>query len=358
MKNIKKMISGLMALTLAISTNVVSVNATTTYLKGDIDGNGTVNLIDSITMVQYLKGNISADGATAERLDVNRDYVINSYDKEILTSIVLGDMSSTTMQSVDTTSLPQSENREYYKYNFKTNNSSYYNLYAVNNVIAPSRGIIGTDDRVQEDGLSGVVKIGGGTAFVVDSHTLLTAAHMIHNTQSFITNLDITFYGDYNEPLNISVTPTAYHVPVKYIEDSANRWKYDYGIVTVEEDLSSYINFDLGVMRDGMSRNKPVYITGFGGAGDNVESSLVGMKSTGIGMLSPVNTPDYPSYWNYAIYHTADAVGGDSGAPVYVVNTDGSKTVIGIENYGAFSFNQGTRITTDIIQFVYNNSNL
>ena len=119
-------------------------------------------------------------------------------------------------------------------------------------------------------------------------------------------------------------------------------------------------SFDLGVMRDCMSRTKPVYVTGFGGNGGgdpSIDPSLIGTKSTGVGTLSPVDVT-YVGNWRYAIYYNTDIVAGDSGAPVYVTNTDGTKTVIGINNYSGSTYNQGTRITTDILHFVYNNNNL
>lgn len=359
MKNFKKVLSGFVALTMCMFSNTFSVNASTTpitYLQGDVDGNGSVNLIDAITMVQFLNGNIGADPLTAVRLDVNGDYIINEYDKSIISSIVLGDINPTTLTCDGITSFPQSSNRSYYKYDLNTNQRTTYNLDVVSN-IAP-RGIIGTDDRVQENGLNGVLKAGDGTAFVIDTHTILTAAHVIYNknTSNIITNFDFEIYDDYNTPSNITITPTAYHIPTNYVNDTVNGWKYDYAIVTIEEDLSSYINFDLGVIRQRIS--KPIYVTGFGNDAEGVATSLENTKSTGIGTLSPLNTPFDLSYWDYAIYYTTDAVEGNSGSPTYIVNTDGTKTVIGINSNGNNRFNQAIRITTDILHFVYSNDNL
>lgn len=51
-----------------------------------------------------------------------------------------------------------------------------------------SRGVIGTDNRVVDFTKSGVVKIitsaGMGTGFVVDSHTIATAAHCAYSKSS------------------------------------------------------------------------------------------------------------------------------------------------------------------------------
>ena len=58
-------------------------------------------------------------------------------------------------------------------------------------------------------------------------------------------------------------------------------------------------------------------------------------------------------------YYNTDTVGGESGSPVYVMNSDGSMTVIGIHSgsNGAYS-NTAKRIDTNIMHFIYNNPNL
>ena len=89
-----------------------------------------------------------------------------------------------------------------------------------------------------------------------------------------------------------------------------------------------------------------------------VNPNMINVRSTGSGSL--VTTPDTTS--NYELRHNVDMVGGDSGGPLYVINSDLTKTAIGInvrhDPSSPSQYNCATRITPDILSFVYNNSNL
>lgn len=193
---------------------------------------------------------------------------------------------------------------------------------------------------------------------MVDSHTILTAAHCLYDDTNHkgVTNLKISFYDEYNQKdTSIPATPMSYHIPYNYIQSKS--CDYDYALITVQEDLSQYINFNLGVLRDDVVNYNPeieLYATGFGG--DHSESATIGTKYTCYGTLA-TNNP----VRDYTVYYDNDSVGGDSGGPVYI-NSNGNKTAIALftaqDNIKPYEYNLGTRITTDILQFVYNNSNL
>lgn len=373
MKVFKKITSGIIALTLCAGMTSLNVGATSsTYLKGDVDGDGAVTMADLASMQSFLHGNKGAGGAIAERLDVYKDYVIGGYDRLILSSILVGDISASYVTSDNTNSLPDQHTRSYKKYSPTTGNLiGSYTIGIVSNIASSSSSsysINENDDRKPENGLEGVINVqysngnNCGTAFVVDSHTLLTAAHVIYGER----DLRFKIFSDYNTESDVQITPTAYHIPSLYTT-SATPYKYDYAIVTVNEDLSDYINFDLGLMRNGMSEGRDIYITGFGGDGVGVSDNLVDNKSTGIGHLSNVhksNSQYEQSYWNYQLYYDTDTAPGNSGSPVYVKNPNGTNTAIAIHTQGDHDEtpdvfdNRGTRITTDILKFVYNNPNL
>lgn len=371
MNVLRKIITGVLAVSMCGMMQIGSgVNTSAaTYLKGDVNGDGNVGLSDLAYMQQFLKGKKGANGFVAERLDFNQDGVISAYDKQKLSDHISNGRSGN-LNSINTDNLPDQEERYYFKYDLSSGNRSSYRIGPVSeipNYSTYSNYSLGpSDDRYAENNLTGVLKVtysngGMGTAFVIDSHKILTAAHVVYDNEMHRVINDATFtaYSDYNSPLSISITPVSYHVPCNYVNDS-DAWKYDYAIVTVSEDLSNLVNFDLGIMRDCMSRTKPVWVTGFGGSDNNnpiVNSELIGNKSTGVGNLRNYYSMSDPSGWNDAIFFTTDIVGGDSGAPVYVQNPDGSKTVIGICNYEASNYNQATRITTNILNFVYNNTN-
>ena len=369
----KKFITLLSFAAVASAFSASTVNASLwSYKKGDVDDSGTVNIADLSTMQQVLHGVRYPSATAVERLDLNNDYVINAYDKSLISDILFGTSSTSTEFYEFTNALPSPESREYYvcspltgypNYNYTYSLSTPSNL---NDLPDLPRVIIGNDDRVKENGLDGVINVryygmNIGTAFVVDSHTLLTAAHVVYGK----SNLQFKIFSNYNTVSNVQITPTAYHVPSLYVTGN-NQEKYDYALVTVQEDLEDYtgygynhhsfINFDLGLMRNELPHTVDIYATGFGGNHNNINPELAYVKSTGSGYLldTPISERDY------SIRFSTDIVGGDSGGPVYVKNQDGSKTVIGISAYECPSgqYNSGTRITSDILRFVYDNQNL
>ena len=367
MINLKKKIAVVAAAGVLMSLSISSVNASLwSYKKGDVDDDGSVTQSDKATMQQVLHGYSYPDATTIERLDLNRDYVIDAYDRTLLSNILSGSMSTSTVFYEFTDPFPEQSSRGYYICSPSTGYPTrYYTLPQITSLsdsLNSPRVIIGDDDRYIENGLDGVIDVQRsdgsnlGTAFVIDSHTLLTAAHVVYGG----ANLKFKIFTNYNTQSNIQITPTAYHVPYAYANNTGGcGWKYDYAIVRVQEDLSdyndhSYINFDLGLMRDEMSHSKPVYVTGFGGPGNGVTPELIHVKSTGVGYL--LDTPDVSK--DYAINFSTDIVRGDSGAPVYVKNSDGSNSVIAICTVEGSNFNSGCRITSNILQFVYNNTNL
>ena len=381
MNTFKKIMVGIVSFAMSIGMVTASVNATSTYyLQGDTTGDGYVNSSDASHMMQFLSGHVTANGYTAERMDLNKDYIINERDRIQLSQLTMGSGQNIPyLQYTDPNPLPAKQDLDYLVY---TPTYSYVNTsecYSLNTLYDTTNGsnpvpdsIIGTDDRVQESGLLGVLRVttasgeGRGTAFVVDSHTLLTAAHVLRHDENFYieTNLQFKIYATSSIPSQTTITPVRYHIPELFMLYGS--YEYDYAIVTVAEDLSNYINFDLGVARKNIETetNHTVYVTGFGGNGASsgdelvVNPNMINVRSTGSGSL--VTTPDTTS--NYELRHNVDTVGGDSGGPLYVINSDLTKTAIGINVRHDPSipsqYNCATRITPDILSFVYNNTNL
>lgn len=360
------------------STNVGAVGYN--YYKGDINNDGVINSRDLLYFNSFFNGHEAVDGYIAERFDLDRNYVINVCDYEYLKDILLGNKSTSQVNSVNTNALPSNASVTYNVYNPTTGTrTNRYTLYFcppmnLNSEPVSTCGTINGDGRLIQNGMQGVVNVqlvngsNHGTAFVVDSHTILTAGHVLYNheTDSIYQNLKFKVFDDYNIPTDVTITPTSYHLPsnFSFSDDYVDMW--DYGIVTVAQDLSAYINFDLGVMRSG-DMLEDVFVTGFGGHGkqiDNVSQHLINTKSTGMGCL----IEDDP-YDDYFIRYDADMVKGDSGGPVWVYNAEYNKrTVIGINILECYErensiptrnlYNIGLRINTNILHAIYNNNYL
>ena len=51
------------------------------------------------------------------------------------------------------------------------------------------------------------------------------------------------------------------HVPTLYVNGSYSDYNpYDYALIKVNEDLSDYAIFNLGIMNDNLSTSKPLYL--------------------------------------------------------------------------------------------------
>ncbi len=215
-----------------------------------------------------------------------------------------------------------------------------------------ARSLIGKyDERLPDWTKSGVCKIlldggGFGSGFVVDEHIIATAAHCVKN----LAISEILLFNT-NGTISLSATPVEYHYPEIYSTDYC-----DYALITVEEDLSDYMCFNLGVALDSFSTNNPaVSVTGFSGDLNNDNDNTHTMY-TGTGAIIDLNSAQ--------IFHTADTGGGNSGGPIYITESRGGHvyfTVIAIhtngEHYGVPG-NRGARISTDELQFYYNNPNI
>lgn len=213
-----------------------------------------------------------------------------------------------------------------------------------------TRSVIGTDERVIDWTKSGVVKIMNsnnyiGTGFVVGDHVIATAAHCVKGLK--ISEI-LLFNSDGS--VSLHATPVEAHYPTNYSTDNL-----DYALITVEEDLSDYACFSLGVTLDSIgSSNQAVSVTGFPGDLNNNHTQHT--MYTGNGIILSADDEQ--------LFYTADTGGGNSGGPVYVTESRCGYTyftVIAIHAYlphGGKEGNRGTRITTDEIHFYMNNPNL
>ena len=258
--------------------------------------------------------------------------------------------------------------RGYKIFDASTNECIYeYSLNALTNTYPATRSVIGNENRGESYKDNGVVKIitnlSSGTGFVVDKHTIATAAHCIYNANTTVSISEILLFDENtsttgNAQAELSATPVEYHIPLNFIsaQDDDTRSNYDYALITVEEDLTDYLMFDMGVVLDS-ALNQIVSVSGFPytiGVSPNettVNTSTIHNLYKGNGYITDLSNP-------LKIWYDTDTSGGNSGSPVYYTYTyNGIKynVVIGINTSGGVDANAAIRITTDQLHFYKNN---
>lgn len=390
------MIAACMSVGMAVPLNLGSTTAdAATWKCGDVDNDGQVTMMDQVRLNQYLIGMIELTDYT--KADTNADCMVDIVDSNILRMRLAEQVSSlpcttygggSQYANVGVQSINESE--EYTVFDAKTGaGKSNYTLDS-NPVVDNSRLIIDKDTRYRDDSLPGVVKIiinnSFGTGFVVDAHTIATAAHCLyHGEETFNSNTQLKKILILDNSGNVEKTITnmhSTHVPNIYINNmivyrknhnelGLEHYKianaFDYALITVEEDLSEYACFDLGIPTDGMmSDSQKLYCTGFSdiiadGEHDDgdVNTLTKHERFTGEGFMKPDANEPFPER---EIYYDIDTRPGNSGGPVYVKNTIGNTTyytVIGIHTRSAngdnYKLNSGTQMTTELLHFYKNN---
>ncbi len=371
----KKITTGVLALTIGMCAipSVVSADMNTSYRKGDVDGDGDVDNVDSAYLANFLSGiKGSANDQMSQRLDVDLSGIIDKHDKTMLSSMIANSYGPI-YYNYETSNLgiPSQSTIEYRKYNAQTGAKigNNYTLSPVSNISTNSvsepeltrgtdysnKGIVGVNATI-----NGVTY--SGTGFVVGTNKVLTAAHCVYDTDnnysSYYVSVDVYENTDYT-PNNYSAN--SYHIPQDYYELSAHSSSWDYAVITVNHNFPSSYIMDLGVARNKLKNNTPSTI--YNNINDNNGISRLCLYLTGRwlqmwteeGYFKSVNGTIMD---NNVCYYIPMEYAGQSGSPVYVETEDEDKTVFGIESGGTSDYGVCKRITTDILHFVLNNSNL
>ncbi|MBQ8515677.1 MAG: trypsin-like peptidase domain-containing protein [Ruminococcus sp.] len=298
-----------------------------------------------LTTIAMLVCSISL-GSSADTYSVNTTLAYNVYDAK--TGELIGDYTLT----------PNA---------FPTSNSS--------------RIMIGDEDREIDYSKSGVVDLNtrylqsspnGGTGFVVDSHTIATAAHCAWMPKAgtswiegpnIVTIESLVLYNSDGTTAKTVTNAVQIHIPKAYINNfdelSVRDNPYDYALITVTDDLTDFDCFELGVMREEFKGSEvQVSMTGFPSEVDELDTD--GEMYTGIGKIVQ-NLGIHDVYRR--VCYDVDTSKGNSGGPVYITTQYKKKeyyTVIAIHSAGDEdnNINVGTRITTDLMHFYNNNPNI
>lgn len=381
----RKLITGLTAIVLTATMAVTSVASAEFTLK-DTNGDGRITSYDASFIRNVAAGIYKAKDLT--RLDVNENDVISNVDAMYYDPWLLSNPN--TPDSVDSTNAQIKMEREFYVFDAKTGTykrsytlevlefdntrivgSNQYNAAesdasaaAVPPTASPDT-LIGPDDSVTDWSKIGTAKImtsGGylGSGFVVDSHTIATAAHVVYNKDNNTPKKVSEILLFDSEKSSTVFTPVEYHISKDYYDvPSYNLYavKYDYALITVKEDLSAYKSYELGLITDAAIDNElSVNISGFPQT-DQFENTTIKHTKT-------LSSGNLKGSLEGTIRYDADASGGNSGSPVFTVESyNGIEyyTVIGIHcrgfNTNEPHLNNGARFDALTLQFYKFNMN-
>lgn len=361
----------------------------TRYDPCDVNHDGNVNITDINIVSAYLKGKRSY--TNYNRLDANHSMTVDSSDILCISSKIKGQTYSSGFYSRDSmSSIPYSfvsgfipdayasgiSGRTYIKHNYATNSDTTYALYpqqyTLSSLENPDRGVIGIDERYPASGseITGIVYLSNvGTGFIVDDHTIATAAHCVYDTDTeqwtdYLNDEMIVTYNSYGNLTANTLTPVEAHIMYSFYnyfdiyEEHLRPAEIDYALITVKEDLSSYPMFDLATSYNVSAMNfstVPIYVTGVPGDLSGVPNPMAELYSAE-GNLVSNNT----SILEYDI----DTSGGQSGAPVYTITRNVVNGIVkytysavaihrGLSDYSAY--NSGSRISKYHLQFYRDN---
>ena len=273
-------------------------------------------------------------------------------------------LSYTQSNQVNAVKIP--EIRTYWRHNYSDSDLKSYSKY---NLIVDSntnaRTIFPPNDMVR-DYDTAVVRIDGngygGTGFIVGDHEIATAAHCVYSRgdDEFLKfNISII---DANNNVIKTISPHYVHINKAY-EDARNYTAsspYDYAMIYVDEDLSKYGKFSLGVALDSYAdKNGSVIVSGFPSSEDypeGYENSDWGIRFKAAGNIT--------SKTQNMLRYNADTATGDSGGPVYIeekrmVNGELQeyKTAIAINVCYNDDYNASVRMTAEVLKLYGDNPN-
>ncbi len=394
MRKLSRILSAVSASAFSLSLLLGTVSsASPNSIPRDPNRNGEIRINDAVYIMQFLGGAVLPSNLTP--LDFDQNGVItlmDSYKIKAYLMRLLTDRDVPMSDTNDPVVTPQTNTLTYRRHNCSsTNPKSYtsYNLTTALTDVYPSTyiNIIGDNDMVR-DSDTAVVRLAYknekgeythmATGFIINDHTVLTAAHCVYNKKSSnFYDMRMDIIGEGTTVLG-SYYPEYIHIPKKYAFDWGNgdlneeyEWQNDYAMLYFDEDLSQYGKFDMGYCLDQYIDEKgKIVLSGFPHkTPDGYEGTDGKLRFKSAGNLERCRE----AYENTLVYD-ADAFNGHSGSPVYVEegmfigeNYSEYKSIIGINNGGFIEVrnvdgdsvfyvgNRATRITPDIIYFAIQN---
>lgn len=276
MKIKKKAVALLAGVMTAMSCgSMMSSAATDNFLLGDANGDGVINITDSVRINQYILGGFVASGDELTRMDVNQDCVIDSTDV-LMVQYMMADIISPVTVNKEAYKAPNYESRAYYRHDCNSSNANNKTRYTLGNLPQTmSENEIAEyatrpDNRDQENTNVVQLNLGGatGSGFIVAPHVVATAAYCVYSSKGgFGRNITVNIYNKDGEVSINNLVHTSkaryIHIPEQYFKDPDNV-NYDYALIYVEDDLSDYGIWSMGVsVDDFMNTGKLLTASGF-----------------------------------------------------------------------------------------------
>lgn len=295
----------------------------------------------------------------------------------VLTALVITALSLTFMTPQKASAVTQNGSIEYICYDYTTKKTTTYTLSKLPMASGTARDRY-PENRLPDPDYSVVyLSMNGssGSGFIVGAHCIATAAHCVTSGNGFVNSITATMCSSKAQDATQTVNAVRVHIP-KIYRTSTNDYEknaYDYALIYVEEDLTPYGIFDLGVATDTFLKNEgQVVASGFPGRNHEDTTGVDNSSNQryySLGKMQTVhNAYDLTGYnntKNQRFQATCVISPGDSGGPVYAITyLDGKRydTVVGIItggglNSGGDSYygTYGVRITLDLLHFYKNN---
>jgi len=291
----------------------------------------------------------------------------------VLTALVITALSLTFMTPQKASAVTQNGSIEYICYDYTTKKTTTYTLSKLPMASGTARDRY-PENRLPDPDYSVVyISPNGGSGFIVGAHCIATAAHCVISGNGFADNLTVSMCNSSKQNTVQTVNAVRVHIPKKYRTGakSDERVAYDYALIYVEEDLTPYGIFDLGIATDTFLKNEGQIVTS--GFPEYTHEDTTPIKNIltqryySIGKMQTYynesGLKEYPNSVNQRFQATCITSGGDSGGPAYAITyLDGKRydTVVGIVTGGGkdkdgYFGTYGVRITLDLLHFYKNN---
>lgn len=181
-----------------------------------------------------------------------------------------------------------------------------------------------------------------GTGWFVGPQTLVTAGHCVYITNSPVRERNgwvlaiQVMPGRHGTTLPFGAVTSSRFWTVRGWADDGDQ-EYDYGAIVLPTDLGTRVGtFGVGVYDDDLLTDRVVNVAGY--PADKRPGTLW------------YDARAVASTTASKIYYDIDTAGGQSGAPVYVVDDDARRIGVAIHAYGGAVTNSGTRISASVFR--------